>query len=133
MGKNKKVLSLVIPNKALAIIKAYKSPKTSKGGFIFPELQNCNTEDLKQLRTRINTSVRKFNKHLLNLSKEIGIEKKLSMHIARHTFGNLSGDKIPIQMLQRLYRHSSITTTINYQGNFIHKDADDALESVIDF
>lgn len=133
MGKNKKVLSLVIPKKALAIIKAYSNPKAPKSGFVFPELQNCNTEDLKQLRTRINTSVRKFNKHLLNLSKELGIDKKLSMHIARHTFGNLSGDKIPIQMLQRLYRHSSITTTINYQGNFIHKDADDALESVIDF
>jgi hypothetical protein len=55
------------------------------------------------------------------------------MHIARHTFGNISGDKIPIQMLQKLYRHTSITTTINYQGNFMHKDTDDALNSVIDF
>ncbi|GAL82102.1 hypothetical protein JCM19274_2813 [Algibacter lectus] len=25
------------------------------------------------------------------------------MHIARHSFGNISGDKIPIQMLQKLY------------------------------
>lgn len=106
---------MAIPNKALAIIKVYKSPKTPKGGFVLPELQKCNTEDLKYLGTRINTAVKKFNKHLLTLSKELGISKKLSMRIARHTFGNLSGDKIPIQMLQRLYRHSSITTTINYQ------------------
>jgi integrase/recombinase XerD len=55
------------------------------------------------------------------------------MHIARHTFGNISGDKIPIQMLQKLYRHSSVTTTINYQANFMHKDTDDALYKVIDF
>ena len=55
------------------------------------------------------------------------------MHIARHTFGNISGEKIPIQMLQKLYRHSSITTTIGYQQNFIHKDADDALDSVLAF
>ncbi len=55
------------------------------------------------------------------------------MHIARHTFGNISGDRIPIQMLQKLYRHSSITTTIGYQGNFIHQSADDALEAVIGF
>lgn len=53
------------------------------------------------------------------------------MHIARHTFGNISGDKIPIQMLQQLYRHSDITTTINYQKNFIFKDADDALDKVL--
>ena len=59
------------------------------------------------------------------------IEKKLTMHIARHTFGNISGEKIPLKMLQKLYRHSSITTTIGYQSNFIQKDADDALEAVI--
>lgn len=34
-------------------------------------------------------------------------------------------------MLQKLYRHTSITTTINYQANFMFKDADDALDAVI--
>lgn len=53
------------------------------------------------------------------------------MHISRHTFGNLSGDEIPLQMLQKLYRHTSITTTINYQSSFIYKDADEALDRVI--
>lgn len=55
------------------------------------------------------------------------------MHISRHTFGNISGDKIPIQMLQKLYRHTSITATIGYQSNFIHKDVDEALNAVIGF
>jgi site-specific recombinase XerD len=59
------------------------------------------------------------------------INKKLTMHISRHTFGNLSGEEIPIQMLQKLYRHTSITTTINYQANFLYKDTDEALEKVI--
>jgi hypothetical protein len=53
------------------------------------------------------------------------------MHISRHTFGNISGEKIPVQMLQKLYRHSNITTTIGYQANFTNKTADDALEAVI--
>lgn len=55
------------------------------------------------------------------------------MHIARHTFGNLSGDKIPIQMLQKLYRHTSILTTIGYQANFINKDTDEALDAVLNY
>lgn len=55
------------------------------------------------------------------------------MHIARHSFGNISGDKIPIQMLQKLYRHSSVTTTILYQSNFMQKDTDAALEKVLNF
>ena len=54
------------------------------------------------------------------------------MHISRQTFGNLSGEEIPIQMLQKLYRYTSITTTINYQANFIYKDADEALEKVLE-
>jgi phage antirepressor YoqD-like protein len=33
--------------------------------------------------------------------------------------------------LQKLYRHSSITTTIGYQSNFINKKADDALDAVL--
>lgn len=36
-------------------------------------------------------------------------------------------------MLQKLYRHSFVTTSIPYQANFIHKDADDAFASVINF
>ncbi|MBB5268928.1 hypothetical protein [Algibacter amylolyticus] len=55
------------------------------------------------------------------------------MHIARHSFGNISGDRIPIQMLQKLYRHSSVTTTILYQSNFMQNETDAALEKVIDF
>jgi len=61
------------------------------------------------------------------------INKPLGMHIARHTFGNISGDKISIQMLQKLYRHSTVTSTIGYQANFIHKDADEALDAVVGF
>ena len=57
----------------------------------------------------------------------------MSMHFARHSFGNISGDKIPIQMLQKLYRHSSITTTILYQSNFMQKDTDEASDKVLDF
>ncbi|WP_407654015.1 hypothetical protein [Aquimarina gracilis] len=53
------------------------------------------------------------------------------MHIARHNFGNIAGDNIHPLMLQKLYRHSDLKTTINYQENFIHKPADDALENVI--
>ena len=65
----------------------------------------------------------------------IGIvsNKKITMHIARHSFGNIAGDNIPVQLLQQLYRHSSITTTMMYQSNFMNKKTDDALQSVVNF
>jgi integrase/recombinase XerD len=77
--------------------------------------------------------VKNLNDALVKVAEAGGITKKLTMHIARHTFGNLSEDKIPLQMLQKLYRHSSVITTMGYQANFIHKDTDDALDSVVDF
>ena len=83
------------------------------------------------MQRKISYAVKKLDTYLDDVAKAAKINKPLTMHIARHTFGNISGDRIPLQMLQKLYRHSSITTTIGYQANFIHKDADAALEAVI--
>lgn len=132
MGKNKKGGSLKVPEKVLRILEQYAQLKTNNDDFIFPELKGC--EDLKDnyvLGRKIAIANGKVNGGLRDVAKLAEIDKPLTMHIARHTFGNISGDKIPIQMLQKLYRHSSVTTTIGYQSNFIHKDADDALDAVI--
>jgi len=75
----------------------------------------------------------KLNKYLGAIAQKANIDKKLTMHIARHSFRNIAGDRIPVQMLQKLYRHSSIATTIDYQSNFMHRGADDALEKVVNF
>ncbi|MGB6151063.1 MAG: tyrosine-type recombinase/integrase, partial [Pricia sp.] len=111
MGKNKKLVSLNVPDKAKNILKCYNSSKKLANDFIFPYLKDIDLQDEKLIATRIKTITRNLNRRLEIVSKKLGIEKKLSMHIARHSFGNISGDKIPIQMLQKLYRHSSITTT----------------------
>ena len=86
-----------------------------------------------RVKRRIKQANKRINKSLKKLAIEAGIKKPLTMHIARHTFGNISGDRISIQMLQKLYRHSSITTTVNYQKNFLYKEADNALDTVLNF
>lgn len=131
MGKNHKTGSLKIPDKAFAILKQYEKEKESKDDFVFPELKKAHPENRKDIYRKAQTATKKFNKYLGTIAKLAEIDKKITMHIARHTFGNVSGEKIPIQMLQKLYRHTSITTTIGYQSNFMYKDADDALEAVI--
>lgn len=133
MGKNKKLVSLIVPVKAQIILDRYKPSKKAKGSLVFSYLQGTNLKDEERVATRVKTITRNLNRRLEIVAEKLGIEKKLSMHIARHSFGNISGDKIPIQMLQKLYRHSSITTTVKYQSNFMHKEADDALEKVINF
>ncbi|MCD6543374.1 MAG: site-specific integrase [Flavobacteriaceae bacterium] len=133
MNKNEKLVSLKVPGKAHVILDIYSKGKGSKNNLIFPELKNVDFRNEQDVMTRIKTSTRKFNRHLKKIAIALNIEKNISMHIARHSFGNISGDRIPIQMLQKLYRHSSVTTTINYQANFIHKETDDALDKVINF
>jgi len=133
MGKNNKVVSLKMPSKAIEIVNAYKDQAEKVNDFIFPELKKANLSDTKDVHAKIRTATKKFNKYLKKIGEDLGIDKKITTHIARHSFGNIAGDKVSPQMLQKLYRHTSINTTIGYQGNFIHKDADDALDSVLDF
>jgi integrase/recombinase XerD len=133
MNKNDKLLSLKLPDKLLPLLKLYEEDKASDTDFIFPEMKKANTESLQDVFAKTKTATKKFNKYLTSIGERAKIDKKLTMHIARHSFGNIAGEKIPIQMLQKLYRHSSITTTINYQANFMHRDTDDALERVINF
>lgn len=131
MNKNEKLVTLKVPDKVIELLKTMERDERSI--YVFKELEGVNADDKKYLRTRIKTTTRNFNRRLELAAKTLNITKKLSMHIARHSFGNISGDRIPIQMLQKLYRHSSVTTTISYQSSFMNQDTDDALDKVIDF
>jgi len=133
MGKNQKLISFRVPEKAKSIINHYLSMGDLSEVYLFPELNKVDTSNEKEIYKAIVNANKKFNKHLKAISQMIGLDKPFTMHIARHTFGNISGDKIPVQMLQKLYRHSDLTTTINYQSNFIYKDEDEALNKVLDF
>ena len=133
MGKNSKLISIKIPKKATLILDQYKADKRNEIDFIFPELKKANLNDAKDVFNKIKTANRKFNTHLKSIANKAGICKKITMHIARHSFGNIAGDAIHPLMLQNLYRHSDLKTTLNYQANFIHKDTDDALDSVVNF
>ena len=133
MNKNSKLLSLKIPDKVLKILDYYRDDKRYATDFVFPELKKANLDDAKDIYNKRKTATKKFNDNLKSIAKKAKIDKKVTMHIARHTFGNIAGDSIHPLMLQKLYRHSDLKTTLNYQANFIHKEADDALDSVVNF
>ncbi len=132
MGKNDKGASLKVPEKVTQILNQYESTQDEETGLIFPELRGvdlANRFEMERVIASRNGMIDKYLKE--DVAKAAKVTSPLTMHIARHTFGNISGDKIPIPMLQKLYRHSSITTSINYMANFIHADVDEALEAVI--
>lgn len=131
MNKNEKPLSLKVPEKAEIILNYYRPSSRSKDDFIFPYLKKANPKSKQDIFVKTRNASTLLNKYLKRLAEKCGLEKNLSNHIARHSFGNIAGDAISPLMLQKLYRHSDLKTTINYQANFIHKDADDALDAVL--
>lgn len=133
MNKNEKPLSLKVSEKAASILKYYEKEKEANNGYVFPFLKNANTSDTEDIFRKTRNATKLLNKYLKRIAKICEIEIILSNHIARHSFGNIAGNKIHPRMLQKLYRHSDLKTTLIYQANFIHDEADDALEDVINF
>lgn len=133
MNKNEKPLSLKVPEKVERILEHYVKDKQTIEDYIFPDLKKAKKNDAEDIFRKTRTATKRFNKYLKVIAQKSKVEKNLSNHIARHSFGNISGDRISPIMLQKLYRHSDLKTTINYQANFIHKEADEALDEVINF
>ncbi len=133
MSKNDKADSLRLPTAVNDILAHYIEDKRTNSDYIFPELKTISVQDSKAIYTRIKTSIKRLNDNLAKIANQAEIDKKITNHIARHSFGNIAGDKVSPQMLQKLYRHTHLSTTIGYQGNFIHKNADEALDAIINF
>ncbi len=131
MSKNLKGGSLKVPAKAGAILDQYREDE-KKHDLIFPELKVLDTLDGYEVGRKLGNASKNLRKALRKIARGLGIDKKISMHISRHSFAQVAADKIPLQILQKLYRHASITTTIGYQSNFTTKDEDEALEKVLE-
>ena len=85
--------------KALALIEKYKShPSCEESGKILPMKSN-----------------QKYNAYLKEIQTICGIEKKLTSHVARRTFGTiLLNNGVPLDMVQKALGHKKIEQTQEY-------------------
>ncbi len=133
MGKNNKVGSLKIPDKAAKILAQYEGFKENKDDLIFSDLKGCDFNDRFKTQRTIAFKTSAVDKCLrLHVAPKAGIDKKLTMHIARHSFAQ-NATSIDVRTLQMLFRHTKLETTEGYMGQFQHKTADDALDSILAF
>ncbi len=79
--------------------KYYAHPVTEISGTLLPTITN-----------------EKANLYLKEIAKEVGIEKNLTFHMARHTFATTVAlsNGMPIETVSRILGHSKITTTQIY-------------------
>lgn len=131
MGKNNKVLSLKFNERAKKIVQQYEHLKENKNDLIFPDLKKCDLSNKFNTQRTIAFRTSAIDKCLReNVAPKAEIEKKLTMHIARHSFAQ-NATHIDVRTLQMLFKHTKLETTEGYMGQFIHKSADDALDAVL--
>jgi len=139
MSKNGEHGSVKVPEKARAIIEQYRGSCGDKinnpHGLVFPLLQKLPTlNDRFELRRQISFAVSRLNKAMAGIMQMINSTKSGSQHKARHAFAQRAEEKeVHPKVLQKLYRHESILTTMIYQSNFSFRKADDAVDSVLNF
>ncbi len=135
MSKNGEPGSLKIPEKAKAILNHYRDNADTRHNLVFPFLKGLTSlNDRHQLRARISDCTKLINTHMKKIMMLLNIEKSASTHKARHSFAQRAEDhKVSPKVLQKMYRHEDIKTTMIYQSNFSHEDADAALDAVIGF
>lgn len=106
---------------------SFKTVKTNK----MQEMKlNNNTKAILNNDPRLFNEIitqQKMNLQLKEIGKFLGIRKKLTLHVARHTFAtNYLKAGGTVHNLQILLGHSSLETTMVY----VHLDTSDALETV---
>lgn len=105
--KTKKQISIPLLPKALKIIEKYEHENK-----LLPKISN-----------------QKFNSYLKEIAEIIGIEKRLTHHIARKTFATtvLLYNDVPIEIVSELLGHSKISTTQEHYAKVVQKKVSEHL------
>ena len=99
--KTSKELSIPLLPKALEILEKY-----STEGLVFPRISN-----------------QKYNSYLKEIADLVGIEKKMTTHMARRTFAStvLLYNDVPMEVVSELLGHSSMKITQDSYGKVVQK------------
>lgn len=109
--KTKRQFSIPLLPKATFIINKYKNDTN-----LLPVISN-----------------QKFNSYLKEIAEIVGIEKKLTHHVARKTFATtvLLYNDVPIEVVSELLGHSKISTTQEHYAKVIQKKVSQQVENLI--
>ncbi|NNC49391.1 MAG: site-specific integrase [Flaviramulus sp.] len=100
--KTSKELSIPLLPKALEILEKYSNNES----YVFPRISN-----------------QRYNSYLKEIAAMIGIEKRLTTHMARRTFAStvLLYNDVPMEIVSELLGHSNMKTTQDSYGKVVQK------------
>jgi site-specific recombinase XerD len=131
--KTDKIYSAEIIPAALFLIEKYRG--ASELGYVFPYMTIPYPEDHADLfayNKMISAKTSLVNNNIKKIAKKAGIMKKISSHVARHTFAkHLSDAGIALNMISQLLDHGDIATTAGYIDELnAANEMDDAVNKI---
>jgi integrase len=122
--------SIKLRPESLNILKYYELNK--KGKFIFHFLNDEALKlDAKGFTNSKDAKITIINKNLKVLAEMAGINKKLTTHIARHSFASIAlKRKMPLNDIKNALGHSTLKQTETYLGRFDEEALDKSLDKV---
>lgn len=108
--KTGRVINIPLLPKALEILKLYENED-----FLLPVISN-----------------QRFNSYLKEIASIVGIEKRLTHHIARKTFASivLLYNNVPMEIVSELLGHSNMSITQEYYGKVVMKKVSDEIKKL---
>jgi len=71
----------------------------------------------------------KINEHLKTIARKVEIDKKLTSHVARHSFAEIARVKgVPLYDINKALSHSSLAITEQYLSSFDESSLKNAKE-----
>lgn len=95
--------------------------------YLFPIIRKPGANERRQYEN----ALRLQNNHLKRLAKKFNINKRLSTHVARHTWATIAkGEHLPLAVISEGLGHTSEKTTAIYLASFDHSIMHKAAERV---
>lgn len=120
MMKTENLVSIPLPEPARQIVAHWK--ETHEGRFLFPYLEGGDADDPVYLRKRISVWNQMANRSLKELATRVEIDNpdEVTMHVARHSFGDLARKRSggDVHAISQALGHSDIKTTERYLSSF---------------
>lgn len=132
MGKTKVYRTIPLHDKAINILDLYRIEKPNPKQRIFPFL--ADTYDNEKLYfDDISAKTAFINKKLSVVAKRASIQKKLTSHIARHSFADIARKKgISVYDISKALGHSSIAITEKYLASLDDGAVTDVFNKMFD-
>ncbi|WP_138481496.1 tyrosine-type recombinase/integrase [Dyadobacter bucti] len=153
MSKTGHQKSIALNKKAKDILAIYSNPDAKPTDYLFPVLDNTaeyakylTYADKKKmgfhlrelLQTAISGKTSQINNNLKVLSAQIGLDKSITFHTARHSFADKArrsmkkSDKITMYDIKNALGHKSILTTERYMNSFDKESLDEAMSDIFE-